>query len=265
MRGRTRSGITASHCSSLEASRGACTAVGPSPLPARLDRGTESYGVWSAMAATTYQSGHAQPQTCWTRCAGRSSAPTSGSARTFAVPTFMSSTSSGATAASTASLHTSDSVRGPSYLGHRDRLWAGPRTPQDPRRGVDAGLFRRQSRDRLRCPAALPDTSLCHDRSMPTCPSPTAPGRPRVNSSRPQTMDEWERSRLGQPASELSAREVEERLPRRTDLKKPSFASRLGGRIRHRLQPAPEGARADELRRRAERFLDTTPDTPADK
>jgi hypothetical protein len=80
------------------------------------------------------------------------------------------------------------------------------------------------------------------------------------------TMEEWEKERLGGPASELTPRELEKLLPRRDDLSPPPFRSRLGGRIRRRLRPWPSARRAEDLQRRAERFLAQTPaEPPPDK
>jgi hypothetical protein len=78
-----------------------------------------------------------------------------------------------------------------------------------------------------------------------------------------RTMEQWEQDHLGKPASQLTPREVDELLPRRRDLSRPPFLSRLGGRIRRRLRPWPNEQRAQELHRRAEHFLATTPKQPA--
>lgn len=75
-----------------------------------------------------------------------------------------------------------------------------------------------------------------------------------------KTMGQWEEERLGARARDLTTRELDEVLPRRTDLQPPPFLSRLGGRVRRRLRPWPTDSRAAELSRRAEHFRAGTPD-----
>lgn len=78
------------------------------------------------------------------------------------------------------------------------------------------------------------------------------------------TMAEWEAERFGTPLKSVTTQRLQEARPRRRDLAPAPFLSRLGGRVRHRLRPWPETARARDLVERAKRFLAEAPDKPAD-
>ena len=72
-------------------------------------------------------------------------------------------------------------------------------------------------------------------------------------------MKIWAEARFGKAADRITIADVERELPRRDDLPEPPFEDRLGGRIRFRLRPWPTDDEAEELRHRAQHFIDTTP------